>query len=402
MLDPIFRLRSAALAAACALVILTALAAAAGPASARVPQGFVGATVEGPLYPVTNSHLNLPHEFDLMVGDGVENVRAAFDWAAAQPYESWSQVPAADASQFVSGPDNVPTTFAVTDPLVANAAQHGMTLLPVVVYSPYWDAVTKGSRVEPAKDAPYANFLTALIQRYGPHGTFWSTHPDIPKRPIRAWQVWNEPNVSLYWSVKNFQSSYVALLKAAHQAIKHADPGAKVVLAGMPNYSWDYLAGIYRIHGARSLFDEVAVHPYTYQPSGVITILDRVRGVMDRYGDGRKSMLATEVGWPSALGKTHQKYGYKTTEAGQASKTGALMRLLANNRGRLRLAGFDYETWMGTEYHDAPSFNFSGLIAFRGGKAVVKPALASFRHAALVIENCRRKGSTATVCSVRG
>ena len=57
--------------------------------------------------------------------------------------------------------------------------------------------------------------------------------------------------VTVFWPSRPFQYSYVSLLRAAHTAIKHADPGAKVVLGGMPNYSWLSLKSIYRIRGAR-------------------------------------------------------------------------------------------------------------------------------------------------------
>ena len=380
------------------LLVLLALAAIPSAASARVSQGFAGVTLEGPLYPDTDAHLSLTHEMDRMVASGVESVRATFNWSSAQPYASWSDVPASKMGQFVAGPGNVPTDFTITDQLVTLAAQHRLSVLPVVVYAPFWDRT--GGRLQPANNGPYAQFLTALIARYGPNGSFWASHPQVPRQPIRAWQVWNEPDVSLYWThPENFQPSYVALLKAAHDAIKHADPGATVVLAGMPNYSWEYLKGIYRIKGARSLFDVVAVHPYTNEPAGVVSILYRVRQVMNSYGDGRKSILASEIGWPSALYQSHQKYGYKTTEAGQASKTAALLPMLAGNRSRLRLMGFDYETWMNTEYHEAPSFNFSGLVKFtKSGKALAKPALTAYRNAALAMERCRRKGAQATAC----
>ncbi len=103
--------------------------------------------------------------------------------------------------------------------------------------------------------------MSALVERYEPDGTFWQTHH--PKVPIRMWQIWNEPNLKVFWDKQPFQRSYVSLLRAAHSAIKQADPNAKVVLASMPNFSWKQLAGIYKIHGARKLFDVVGVHPYT-------------------------------------------------------------------------------------------------------------------------------------------
>src|SRR5205085_6557189 len=101
---------------------------------------------------------------------------------------------------------------------------------------------------------------------------------------ITQWQIWNEPSIGYYWS-QPFQLTYVALLREARNAVKRADPTAKIVLAGLANFSWKALAQIYAVPGARSLFDIVAVHPYTAQAQGVITILDQVRQVMDRYGD---------------------------------------------------------------------------------------------------------------------
>ena len=81
------------------------------------------------------------------------------------------------------------------------------------------------------------------------------------------WQIWNEPNTST-WPIQPFAKTYVALVRAARTAISRVDPGAKVVLAGMPNYSWHDLETIYRVRGARRLFDVVAIHPYTAQPAG--------------------------------------------------------------------------------------------------------------------------------------
>ena len=69
-------------------------------AASSVPQGFVGMMIDGPLYPVTAPGIDLAPQFDKMVASGVESIRAVFDWSFAQPYRSWSQVPAADLDQF--------------------------------------------------------------------------------------------------------------------------------------------------------------------------------------------------------------------------------------------------------------------------------------------------------------
>ncbi len=381
-----------------ALVLAFTLAVPSA-ASARVPAGFVGMVVANPVYPATSSSVNLSQQMGTMVGSGVESVRAVFNWSYAQPYKTWSDVPAADSSEYTDV-NGVPTRFDEMDELVAAAAQRHLSVLPVVLYAPDWDSAPHPAKsfARPATPGPYGRFMTALIQRYGPNGTFWQTHS--PRVPIRMWQVWNEPNINVFWPTQPFEKTYLSLLQVAHNAIKAADPGAKVVLAGMPNYSWMALSKIYKRKGARRLFDVVAVHPYTKQPSGVIKILTKVRAVMNAAGDRRKPMIADEISWPSSAGQTHHTEGFDfgTTPSGQAKNLARLIPMLGRDRRKLGLLSFYYYTWAGIEVRNAVSFNFAGLFRFQSGKFVAKPAYYAFRNAALSLENCRKKGTIATVC----
>ena len=85
-------------------------------------------------------------------------------------------------------------------------------------------------------------------------------------RPIREWQIWNEPNQPVFnWSDQPFAADYVALLRDAGAAIKAVDPGAKIVLAGLVGTSWTALQTVYQA-GGKSLFDVVAIHPFTLDP----------------------------------------------------------------------------------------------------------------------------------------
>jgi arabinogalactan endo-1,4-beta-galactosidase len=376
------------------------LATQARSAAAPVPQGFVGVDIDGPLLS-PQANVNLAHQLDTMATSGVESVRVAFNWAAAQPYHHWADVPSGQSNDFVNV-GGVPTSFAATDQIVGLAAQHGLTVLPTVLYSPVWDAKpNRHGYAPPAKAAPYASYLTALVDRYGPHGTFWNSH-STPRLPVRMWQIWNEPNLSFYWT-QPFAGGYVALLRAAHTAIKRADPGAKVVLAALTNRAWTYLGQIYKVRGARRLFDVIATNGFTATPSREILYLQLVRRAANHIGDTQKPILATELSWPSAKGKSPQHFDWNTTESGQASRIAELLPLLAANRQALRLLGFYYYTWIGAEYARAPAFNFAGLLRLQtNGKIVAKPALAAFRRNALALEGCRKKGRVATRCLKSG
>jgi hypothetical protein len=348
--------------------------------------------------------VNVGRQLDAMVASGVESLRISFDWAQAEPYASCTDVPPVDAGQFdcIGG---VPIRFAFTDKIVALAAKRRLTILPIVFDAPAWGAktVTPGDYPLPASDGLYAQFLSALVSRYGPHGSFWAANPTIPSVPIRMWQIWNEPSLELYWPIQPFAASYMALVGAAHDAIKAIDPGAKVVLAGMPNFVWNYVSQIYAVRGSKRMFDAVAVHPFTAEPAGVITILQRVRKVMDRAGDNRKPILATEVSFPSAEGKSSQHFGFETSEAGQASKLAQLLPMLAADRGKLRLLAFYHYNWLTRDINGDKSFSFAGLFSFRRNtfSIIAKPAYAAFRSAALVMEGCRVKATVASNCARR-
>ena len=375
-----------------ACVAAPAVAWSASSNSTPVPQGFAGVDLDGPpVNPVDN--VDLSKQFKLMVKSGVETVRMAFNWAVAQPFRPGTRAPTGYVD--VGG---VPTNFALTDAVVGLAAQNGITVLPTILYVPGWDAKANksGGLPIPRRVEPYAAYASALVHRYGPHGSFWAGRRR--RQPIRAWQIWNEPNLTYYWP-QPFAKGYVTLLRAAHKAIKHADSRAKVVLGALTNTAWKYLGQINHVHGARDLYDVISVNGFTSTPSHVITYLQLTRRAADAEGEKQKPLLATELSWPSAKGKSPQHYDWNTTEKGQGKKIAALLPLLAQHRKALNLAGFDYYTWMGAEYWHAPAFNFAGLLRYdTHGKIEAKPALSAYTKGVLALEGCRKKGSRATIC----
>lgn len=381
-------------------IALTALICLAAPAAAtaRVPQGFIGVMGDGPL---AEPPFDPAPEMDGMVAGGVESLRLVVHWTDAQPYRDLASVPEAERSRFrdVGG---TPTDFARYDRLVGAAAARGIRLLVVVTTAPAWGAKYPGDFASPpASPSQYAAFVRAVVARYGSRGAFWRENPSVPRRPIRRWQLWNEPNLRSSWTDARWAAPYVSLLRAGRRAVEAADPRSRVVLAGLPNVSWRDLGAIYRVRGSRRLFDEVAIHPYTRDVSGVLTVLRNVRRVMNRNGDRRKRIAVTEFGWPSAEGKA-DGFGIETTEAGQARRAAQALRALARQRERLRLSSVFWHNWIGREGTSESIWPYSGLRRQEpDGTVVSKPALRSFRAAALRLEGCRRKASVATRCAVR-
>jgi len=349
------------------LIAAVALLAAATPAAAerRVPAGWLGVVADGPFGAADGG------EWDRMVASGVESVRTAVRWNVLQP---------------VSGEA---TDFSGLDATVAVAAQRGLMVLPVVQSTPGWAARRPGDTASPPRDpATFGRFLTALVARYGPQGSLWAERPELPRIPIRDWQIWNEPNITRYWSKQPFASSYVRLLRAAHAALHAADPRATVVLAGLPNESWKALRSIYRA-GGRGHFDAVALHPYTRKPSDVMRLIRYARRVMRKRGDGRTPVWVTELSWPAAKGRVPRPAGFEVTEAGQAQRLRTALALLSAARERRRIARVFWYTWLSTE--EGPSaFDWSGLRRLRAGSVVDAPSLRAFRRAARGLEGCAK------------
>jgi hypothetical protein len=228
--------------------------------------------------------------------------------------------------------------------------------------------------------------------------------------------VWNEPNGPYFWN-DGFDASgnaiqapfanYLKLLRAAHPAIKAADPHARVVLAGLIPASFTHgvagstnaLSALYA-SGAGGLFDVVTIHPYTRRVSDVLLLLRQLRRVMNAHGDARKPLSVTELSWPSAAGKLTRGhyYGYETTEQGQATKVRAAYRALAGARRQLRLEQVDWYAWSSPDRGRDIGFKYAGLVRWRGQLPErPKPALTAYRDVARALEGCA-KSTQATRC----
>jgi hypothetical protein len=358
------------------LIVVAALltAPAAEAAERQVPQGWLGVVADGPM---DGAHAG---EWDGMVEAGVESVRVAVRWYQAQP-----------------APDAAPDLTEL-DAVVAAAAARGIAVLPVVTGTPGWAAQRPGDITSPPADpATYGRVLAALAGRYGPAGSLWAERPELPRVPVRAWQLWNEPNLTRYWSEQPFARSYVRLLRAGRAALKAADPGATVVLAGLPNESWTALRRIYAA-GGRGAFDAVALHPYTRRPRDVVRLVRYARRVMRKRGDGNVPVWITELSWPAAKGTVDRPVGFEVSDAGQAARLGAALTLLAAERRRLRIARVFWYTWLSSE-RGPSAFDWSGLRRERAGKRISAPALAAFRRQARRLEGCAKAPGDARRCA---
>ncbi len=355
---------------------MAAYAAPAAQAKRTVPHNFFGSVFDGRAL-VAPPETQDGH-FAAMALTGVESARVTFPWTALEP----------ERNRF---------DFERTDITVRAAARHHVDVLPAILYTPYWARVDKRNHYSPPRHNSYFTALMRqLIGRYGSDGGFWKANPDVPKRPIRYWQIWNEPNndIERYWDAPKHSKyawprGYASLLRAAHKTIHKEDRRARTVLGGITGYAWRDLRLLYK-YGARKSFDVAALQIYPEAVTNEVRALKRFRAEMRRARHKRARLWVTEVAFPAAKGKTPSIFGQRQqTDAGMARNLGKLYSRLGRGRKPLALDRVYWYTWASRYGQNKSAFDFSGLVASEDGiNVTTRPALDSYRRAAQRAQGC--------------
>ncbi len=159
---------------------------------------------------------------------------------------------------------------------------------------------------------PWAEFVFAAVNRYKPGGELARSAGWPDGRGIRVWEIWNEPDFSLFWG--GSVGSYARLLKVAHLAARHADPEAQIMLGGLvwfekPGFLIDLLNTYKKdpdpVEGTYP-FDIVALHSYSHPPYSFY-IAQRTQNILAVYGLGHVPIWLNESGvtvWDDYPGPT--------------------------------------------------------------------------------------------------
>jgi hypothetical protein len=361
-----------------AALALLAIVPSAQAAKRKVPHGFFAVMWDRDATSAPDA--DQEQQWALMARSGVESVRTVFRWASAQPQPGV-------------------TDFSHTDRVVGLAAAHGIDLVPVVRGTPGWAALNPYAGGSPPADpSTYAAYIQALIGRYGPQGTFWTEHPELPRHPVRAWQIWNEPHLNVWWNTDGrspdaWAPEYAALLKATYPVVKAADPGAKVVLCALADYAWSHLAKLNKSKIGR-YYDIAAVNLFTPKPGNVMRGVRIFRKQMRRGGARRKPVWLTEATWPAGKGRvsrpaTSWQRAWYTTDRGMAQRVGDLYKLAVKNRRKLRIGKVVWYTWS-SQYADNDLFDYAGLNLLSAGVSQQRPSLAAYAASARRYEGCAK------------
>lgn len=132
---------------------------------------------------------------------------------------------------------------------------------------------------DPGVRDAYVRFTRALVERYGTRGTYWAgaERRGVPRRPVRLWQIGNEPWFDGFGVSDEGSRRYTDLAVRAGRAVHAADPGAAKVLVPTAELlltsttvRWARAGlGGGRTARVREVADAFTAHPYPFAtPTG--------------------------------------------------------------------------------------------------------------------------------------
>jgi hypothetical protein len=151
---------------------------------------------------------------------GVTTLRTSLGWASVTPSQ---RPPGFDATN----PFDPAYNWAYYDAKFNRLLAAGLEPLVVLIGGPRWDPGSARSEIPDA--AEFGRFARAAAERYS------GRHPGLPR--IRLWQIWNEPNVNVYFRPQfrdgrpYAPQAYRRILNAAAAAI-HSVRRDNVVVGG--------------------------------------------------------------------------------------------------------------------------------------------------------------------------
>lgn len=274
--------------------------------------------------------LSDPDDYSRISRIGVRTFRFPISWSAVQTTRNgaydWSR----------------------QDAFFAQLALNGIKPIPFLVGTPAWLAPTVGH--PPIRNAGqqrlWRKFVAAAVERYGRGGEFWTTFQllnlGVSPQPPQKWQIWNEPNIELWWRPRPRAAEYAKLLRISAAEVHAADPRARIISAGLLGApkrsvgisSWVYLKQLYRKRGMKREIDLVGLHPYSPGIRGIGVQMRRLRRTMAAAGQRSTRTIVGELGWGSDP-KVRSKLA--KSRAGQARLLSRAFNLFLNNRRRWRV-----------------------------------------------------------------
>ena len=184
--------------------------------------------------------------------------------------------------------------WRMLDRTVDLAESHGVEVLYTMGRTPRWASARPaqmgrnpkaepGGMAEPKNLEDWRNYVRTVATRY--------------KGRIKAYEIWNEPNLENFYS--GTPEAMVDLAREAYAVLKQVDPSVTVVspsAVGPTGLPWlkEYLE-----RGGGKYADVIGYHFYVrgQEPEAMLHFIDDVHEMTKQYGVGDKPLWNTEAGW---------------------------------------------------------------------------------------------------------
>ncbi|MFN3717089.1 MAG: GH39 family glycosyl hydrolase [Thiobacillus sp.] len=253
--------------------------------------------------------------------------------------------------------------FATLDKYVAMASLAKVDVLLPLGLSPPWASVRPGeassykpgNAAEPRDLEDWRNYVRTVATRY--------------KGRVRAYEIWNEPNLKGFYS--GSPETMVQMARIAYETLKAIDPEIIVVSPSAtgdgrnPEWLDNYLA-----KGGGQYADVIGYHFYVPKdsPEAMLPVIKKVQQIMQKQGVADKPLWNTETGWWIANKTTTRRIGaagadWRNLDDGQAAAYVARALILSWSAGVSRIY------WYAWDNHDMGLIDASDKSVKPAGRA---------------------------------
>ena len=174
---------------------------------------------------------------------------------------------------------------------VQQAVDHNVDLILTLGFVPRWASSTPDTKCrvglgqcgEPRDINEWRNFVRTVAAHY--------------KGRVHYYEVWNEPNDTLYYG--GSIQGMVRMTQTASEVLKQVDPSIQLISGppvGPEGVKW---LDRFLQAGGGKYADIIGFHFYVAPgpPEGIYRLAEQVQGMMSHYGVADKPLWNTEIGW---------------------------------------------------------------------------------------------------------
>ena len=184
---------------------------------------------------------------------------------------------------------------AANDFYIAQALERNIRILLILNYNNPLYAAHAGSAVSSDSNRiAFARYCAGVVARYAPLG-------------ITLYEIWNEPNIPVFWDPTPNAADYAALLKEVYPAIKAVNTNVTVLGCATspaegnpaPFIDWlTFISGVYQ-QGGGNYMDGVSFHLYRFGNGPEYWLFNDIQKIQNIVGP-EKSLWITEIGYPTS------------------------------------------------------------------------------------------------------